>query len=199
MFPDELKSERLTFHRLSRDNLSVREFYDACKQSPEMETVTEYMPWEPHQTMKPSREFLERREKLWDEGDEATYFIVPKAGEDGAGEFAGVATLHCHWDRRVGGLGTWLKKAYWGRGYSGERAGVLMELAFERLDLDYVEVTHHAENTKSQRAIEKYMAAHGGQQDAILRNWLPYSDHVADEVYYSVSQDQWREAVSAES
>lgn len=196
LFPEQIETDRLVLKRLSTANLSVREFYDICKPSPEMEVVTKYMPWEPHATMKPTQEFMERREKLWDDGAEAAYFILPKDGEAGAGQFAGTATLHCDWERRVGGLGTWLRKAYWGRGYSGERAAALMQLAFERLDLEYVKVTHHVENEKSQRAIEKYIEAHGGQRDATLRNWLPYEDHVSDQVSYSVSHDQWREAVA---
>ncbi|WP_338729433.1 GNAT family protein [Haladaptatus sp. DJG-WS-42] len=195
LFPEQIETERLVLRRLSMDNLSVREFYDICKPSPEMEAVTKYMPWKPHATMKPTREFMARREKLWNDGEEAAYFILPREGEDGAGQFAGTATLHCDWERRVGGLGTWLRKDYWGRGYSGERAAALMQLAFDRLDLAYVKVTHHTENDKSKRAVEKYVEAHGGRRDATLRNWLPYEDHVSDQVYYSVSQSQWREAV----
>jgi ribosomal-protein-alanine N-acetyltransferase len=47
--------------------------------------------------------------------------------------------LSIDWDRRVGTLGTWLRKSYWGRGYSSERAAALIELVFEQLDLEIIE------------------------------------------------------------
>ena len=36
------------------------------------------------------------------------------------------------WNRRTATLGTWLRKPFWGQGYSGERAARMLELAFDR-------------------------------------------------------------------
>ncbi|EMA46511.1 GNAT family N-acetyltransferase [Halococcus saccharolyticus] len=159
-----------------------------------MDEVTRYMPWDPHATINESKEFIDGAEKRWKEAEGADYAIRPAEDEGGAGAFAGVGSLHLDWDRQTGSLGMWLRKRFWGRGYSGERAAALMELAFERLDLEVVAVTHHADNEKSKRAIEKYVEAHGGQCEGYLRNWAPYGDEVADEYRYTVTQAEYRDA-----
>jgi len=53
-----------------------------------------------------------------------------------AGEIAGFGGFSVDWEKRTAVLGTWLRKRFWGRGYSGERAAALVEVAFENLDLD---------------------------------------------------------------
>jgi RimJ/RimL family protein N-acetyltransferase len=197
MFPERIETDRLVLERLCHKHVDLHEFYRICSDadgSEEIDDVTRYMPWEPHTTINESREFIDGAEERWKEGESADYIIRPGDGEDGADTFAGVGSLHPDWDRRTGGLGTWLRKRFWGRGYSGERAAALMELAFERLDLDCVAVTHHADNEKSRRAIEKYVEAHGGRCEGRLRNWVPYGDEVADEYRYTITQDEYRAA-----
>ena len=195
MFPERIETDRLVLERLCRENIDCFEFYRICSDadgSEDMTEVTRYMPWEPHETVNESKEFIDGAEKRWNDGEGATYVVRPRDGEDGADEFAGVGGLATDWDRRTGGLGTWLRKKFWGRGYSGERAAALMEVAFSRLDLEVVAVTHHADNDKSRRAIEKYVEAHGGRCEGRLRNWVPYGDKVADEYRYTITQEEYR-------
>lgn len=197
MFPERIETERLILEQVCHENIDLFEFYRICSDidgNEDMTEVTQYMPWNPHKTVNESREFIEASEKKWDDGEAATYFIRPRDSEDGAGAFAGNAGLGVDWERRTGKLGTWLRKRFWGRGYSGERAAALMEVAFERLDLAVVAVTHHADNQKSRRAIEKYIEAHGGRREGLLRNWLPYEDEIADEYRYTVTQAEYRVA-----
>jgi len=110
----------------------------------------------PHETKKETLEFLERGRERWEDNEAASYVIRPREGEDGAGEIAGFGGFSVDWEKRTAVLGTWLRKRFWGRGYSGERAAALVEVAFENLDLDLVAVSHLPENAQSQRAIEKY-------------------------------------------
>jgi ribosomal-protein-alanine N-acetyltransferase len=197
MFPERIETDRLILERLCHETLDVFEFYRVCSDADgteEMAEVTQYMPWDPHETVNESKEFIDRCEEQWDESEAATYVIHPRDGEDGAGAFAGAGGLHLDWERRTARLGTWLRKRFWGRGYSGERAAALMGVAFEQLDLEVVAVTHHAENDKSQRAIEKYVDAHGGRCEGRLRNWVPYGDEVADEYRYTITHEEYRAA-----
>lgn len=197
MFPDRIETERLVLERLCHANLDVFEFYRICSDThgeEDIDEITHYMPWGPHKTIKESKEFIDRCEKQWKNGKAATYLIRPRDGETGAGEYAGNAALEIDWDRRTGTLGIWLRKRFWGRGYSGERAGALMKLAFDQLDLEVVSVTHHADNDRSRRAIEKYIDAHGGRCEGLLRNWLPYEEEVADEYRYTVTREEYRAA-----
>lgn len=67
-----------------------------------------------------------------------------------------------------------------------------MELAFDRLDLELVAVTHRVDNRKSRRAIEKYVEAHDGQCDGLLRNWYVDADgEPVDKRRYTVTCEQY--------
>lgn len=193
LFPERIETDRLVLERLD-EAIEPIELYEICSADDGIEDLTRYMPWTPHETPTETREFLDRSRTKWENDECASYAIFPRDGEDGSDEFAGVGSLATDWDRRTGNLGTWLRKRYWGRGYSGERAAALMELAFERLDLELISVTHHVENEKSRRAIETYVERHGGRREGVLRNFVPYEDHVADEVRYTISREEYETA-----
>jgi RimJ/RimL family protein N-acetyltransferase len=112
-----------------------------------------------------------------------------------ADELAGTTNLHFDWDRRSAELGIWLRKPFWGRGYSGERAAALLELAFDLLDLEVVGASHQDGNEQSRRAIEKYVERFGGQYDGLLRNFAPKGDEVRDLHRYTISKEQYQNAV----
>ncbi|MFC3477075.1 GNAT family N-acetyltransferase [Halobacterium litoreum] len=200
VFPETLTTPRLRLERCSRDNVTVREFYRAAsRNSPNIEDVTEHLTWSPHESPKESRDTLIHFEEQWDEGDVATYAIRLREDEaERLGEnpdaLAGTCGLTCHWEQDCAVLGVWLREAYWGNGYSGERADALLELAFDGLDFGVVAVTHHADNAKSEAAIEKYVAANGGRREGLLRHHGDSPDGPVDEVRYTISASEWRDA-----
>ncbi|WP_435177585.1 GNAT family N-acetyltransferase [Halorussus sp. AFM4] len=205
MFPERVETDRLVLEPLTPEYVDVLAFYrHASRHNPHIEEITEYLTWEPHATPKETLEFLESRAEAWEAGEDASYVVRTKDEEGGAvegadgdsrgGEIAGAAGLHPDWDRRTGTLGTWLRKPFWGRGYSGERAAALMDVAFDRLDLEVVAVTHQDGNENSRRAIEKYVAAHGGQREGLLRNGGVSPDGPVDVHRYTVTREQWSEA-----
>lgn len=196
MFPETIESDRLRLERLTMEHLF--EFYDHVSiGSPGIEEITQYVTWSPHRSLKETRTFIEEQENQWTEGEGATYVVYLRETEDNAGEFGGITGLSIDWSRRTGTLGLWLRKPLWGRGYSSERAALLMDLAFERLDLDLVAVSHHPDNERSERAIRKYINAHGGRCEGHLRNHLVYQDGtVVDEVRYSITQEEYHASQS---
>lgn len=194
MFPTQIETDRLTLERLCRENVATTELYrHMSDDAPDIEEITEYVQWDPHRTIKDTHDHLEEVEAEWDDRRRATYAIRPDESEDGAGELAGVTNLLVGWERRAAELGIWLRKPFWGRGYAGERAAALYELAFERLDLELVGAAHHVGNERSKRAIRRYVDAHGGQHDGILRNWIPNGEEVRDVNRYTVTREQYRE------
>ena len=195
-FPTTIETERLVFEQLSSETVDLRKLYRICSTDPAIDEITRYMPWDPHRTLNKTREFVEWCETGWDDGEQAVYVIRPADGEDGAGVLAGVTRLECEWERRSAMFELWLRKRFWGRGYSSERAAALMELAFERLDLDLVHVNHEDGNDRSKTAIKKYIDAHGGQYDGLLKNWGPRDKEVVDAHRYTITQRQYREATT---
>ncbi|WP_248516149.1 GNAT family N-acetyltransferase [Salinarchaeum laminariae] len=171
LFPERIETERLVFEPMYEVDVNV--LYEVCAADEGIEVVTEYMPWDPHDTPKETAEFLKRQADQWEDGDSAGYVVRPADGEDGGGEIAGSTALHVDWDKRLGTIGLWLRKGFWGRGYSGERAGALLAVAFDHLDLEVVAVTHMIGNEKSRRAIEAYVDRFGGRHEGLLRNFEP--------------------------
>ncbi|WP_458188210.1 GNAT family N-acetyltransferase [Haladaptatus sp. NG-WS-4] len=192
MFPERIETERLELEAITHETVDVFDLYRyTAHDAPHIDELTEHLSWDPHATPKETKEFVDWAESRREKTKGAEFVIRPKAGEPNAGEFAGTTGLGIDWERRTGTFGLWLRKPFWGRGYSGERAGALMELAFDRLDLELVAVEHLDGNEQSRRAIEKYVDAHGGQYDGILRNWQPDGDEVRDSHRYTISREQW--------
>jgi RimJ/RimL family protein N-acetyltransferase len=198
MFPETIETERLRLEPRFPERVDLDACYRICSSDPAIDEVTEYVTWDPHETKKETLEFLERGRERWEDREAASYVIRPREGEDGAGEIAGFGGFSVDWDRRTAELGTWLRKRFWGRGYSGERAAALVEVAFEALDLEVVAVSHHPDNDNSRRAIERYVDRLGGRREGRLRNTLTFLDgSVHDEVRYTISQAEWRAATES--
>ncbi|SEP92132.1 GNAT family N-acetyltransferase [Natrinema salaciae] len=193
MFPDELETDRLRLERLCHETVDARELYECFARGygEDLDEVFEHVPQTPYRTVMDAHEQIEDAETRWADRDGAEYVIRPRDGEDRAGELAGFTGLTCQWERRTGQLGLILRKPFWGREYSGERAAALLELAFDRLDLELVTAGHNEGNEKSKRAIETYIEANGGQYDGVLRNWVPMDDAVADLHRYTVTKAQY--------
>ncbi|WP_123537390.1 GNAT family N-acetyltransferase [Halosimplex salinum] len=196
LFPERIETERLVLEPATTETLDPLDQYEHVREgAPHIDDITEYVTWEPHETPKETEEFLELITEQRESGEGATYAIRPKPGEDGAGEFAGFTGITVDWDARRATFGAWLRKPFWGRGYSGERAAAFMPVAFDRLDLDAVVVTVHEGNEKSRKAVSRYIEAHGGHREGLLRNFEVNMDgSVVDVHRFTVTADEYREA-----
>ncbi|WP_313691041.1 GNAT family N-acetyltransferase [Halorarum halobium] len=197
MFPERILTDRL---RLDRHDAAVNPlaFYEhaGAGRSGTVAEECEFLSWQPHRHPKESHDVLEGFREGWEERESAAYAVFPREGEAGAGEYAGNTGLHLDWEKRTGTLGIWLRKPFWGRGYSGERALALAELAFARLDLELLAVSVFPENEQSVRAIEKYVDRMGGRREGRLRNEIvPDGEDPRDVLRFSVSQAEWRDSV----
>lgn len=195
LFPETVLTERLRLERLTPENPATGELYEYCREgAPDIEEATEYVSWNPYPHLEATRDFQRRAEEKWDDGDAATYVVRPREGED-AGSFAGNTSLFVRWGHRRVHFGMFLRKPFWGQGYSGERANAMIALSFERLDLSVVVVTHVVGNEKSRKAIERYVKRNGGGFDGTFRNLVVDQDgNVHDCRRYSVTAEEWREA-----
>lgn len=197
-FPTSVTTGRLRLERLDADAVSLHDLYEVCAHDDGIDAVTEHVTWDPHAHPKETQEFVERAVEGWEAGEDATYVVRPREGEDGAGEFAGTAGLHPDWDRQRAELGTWLRRRFWGREYAAERAHALMTVAFDHLDLDVVVARCFVENERSRRAIEKYVEAAGGRHEGRLRNDAVDGSGPRDVHRYSVAREEWRGSAAAD-
>lgn len=194
LFPERIETDRLVLEQLCHEKVDLFEYYHHLSECEEdIEEVLEYIAgFDPHQTPKETKEFIDDAEDSWDKDEMAWYVIRPKEAEDGAGEIAGGALLEVDWDRRAGTLGIWLRKPFWGRGYAGERASALLDVTFNQLDLEIAKITCEIDNEKSRKAIEKYIEEYGGQYDGVLRHYAVDTDgNPIDYHNYSILREQY--------
>ncbi|WP_239640354.1 hypothetical protein [Halogeometricum pallidum] len=58
MFPVEIRTDRLSLRRATREEVSTLECYDYCREGAEdIDEVTRYVPWDPHATPKETLAF----------------------------------------------------------------------------------------------------------------------------------------------
>lgn len=194
LFPAEMESGRLRYEHASPETLDPLDLYEHVRAgAPHIDEITRYVSWDPYEHPKQTVDWIEQCGEAFEGQESATYAIYPTEG-DGAGEFAGFAGLHPDWDHRVATMGTWLRKPFWGRGYSGERAARILELAFDRLDLDLVTVSHDPANDNSRWAIERYVDRFGGRREGHIRNDTIINGEPRDPIRYGISRAEWAEA-----
>lgn len=192
MFPESFETDRLRFERCCRSTVDPREFYELrSERTPSIQDETRYLPWDPVDTVGEAADVLETFERQWEERDRAEWLLRPKAGEDGAGEIAGTAGLLLEWERDLAHPAIWLRKPFWGRGYAGERADALLEIAFERLDLGVVAIPVQRENERSYRAVERYVERHGGRYEGVFRSHAARSDGPIDHHRFSITREEY--------
>lgn len=194
LFPETFETERLRFERISPETLDAKSLYPYVSSESGIADPTQYMTWDPHSHPGETMEYVQAVGEGNDAAETGNYALHPKDDESGCGEFAGNAGIGPDWDRRSAELGIWLRKPFWGRGYSGERADAFVELAFERLDLETVVVTVVDENDRSVRAIEKYVDRWGGSRDGYFRHLGMHGDGPASLHQYSITRDDYETA-----
>ena len=197
LFPDSLETERLSLEELSRETIAPLDFYRILAHDDGIQDVTEYTPWDPHETPKETLDFLQLIEQERANYENAEWAVFPSGAENGAGDLAGVVGLELDWDRRMGHLGVWFRERFWGREYADEALSALLPLAFEQLELDLVAADVRTANRKSRRAFDKFVERHGGQLDGVFRNgWLDLDGAVHDKCRYSITREEWANAQS---
>lgn len=191
MFPTTLQTPRLDFQRLCRDTVSVEEYYSLVGQvNPTAEAEMQYIPREPVASMGAAADRLADFEARWDARDRAEYALFSRE----TGRLVGTAGLLCRWEQSVALPAVRLRKAVWGRGYAGERADALLELAFDRLDFDCVSIPVHADNEQSRRAVARYVDRHGGRYEGCFRHDAAREDGPVDRHQFSITSDEYEDA-----
>lgn len=210
VFPGRIDADRLELRVLSPETVDPFEFYaHTGPHAPHIEAITEHLPWDPNPTVKAALDHLEDCADGFREGDRCSYLVVSRADEPAPGSdgddsdrpapgWAGTATLDLDWDRRSCEYGVWLRKPYWGRGYAVEAGGALLAVAFERLDLELVEIKHEDGNDASRSMIESLVDRFGGRYEGLLRNDKPGSDGPRDMHRFTVDGSEYREATGGD-
>ncbi len=173
-------TERLLLRPFQADDLD--DLY-AIQSRPE---VVRYLYWEVR-TREEVRDVLARRtgmHRLIDEGDT---LVLAVARRD-TGRVVGDVNLR--WtsvEHRQGEIGFVVSPAEQGKGYAGEAAAAMLELAFRRLDLHRVVGRTDARNAASAALLRRLgmrQEAHFVQNELFKGEW-------GDELVFAVLDDEW--------
>jgi len=102
---------------------------------------------------------------------------------------AGVVTFdYIDWSNRAALIGFWLGKSFQGRGIMTRTCSALIDLAFDELGLNRVEIFCALENMRCRLVPERL----GFRQEGVSRQreWL--HDHFVDTVSYSMLASDWK-------
>jgi len=132
--------------------------------------------------------FLSRLEDTAGNGQEFFYSMYTKDKT-----FIGQTTIEdVDWDLKRCSIGVWLRKEYWGNGYSQKRAEAVLYTIFDDLELEIVEITAIPENTNCIKSIEKYLSKLGGQFNGIQRRaTVTPSGEPHDLAMYSITKEEF--------
>jgi RimJ/RimL family protein N-acetyltransferase len=95
LFLTAARSPRLRYELVHQDPFDPYEMYEHARAgAPDVESITRWVTWDPHPHPRETAEFVERVGEQFDDEQGVTFALHPRDGEDGAGEFAGMAGLH---------------------------------------------------------------------------------------------------------
>jgi len=110
------------------------------------------------------------------------------------GEMAGqIEYNYLDWENRKTEIGYWLGESFQGKGLIIKSCRVLIDHAFDVLNLTRIEIRCGAENSKSRKIPEKL----GFKEEGIARQsgWL--HDRYIDHIIYAILANEWRNANAA--
>ena len=188
MFPVCIETNRLKLspvHQEINPNLLNKYCSD---RNDTIDEVTKYISWNKHTSMLESIRIFSKMREEWFNADTAHYAITHKQNS----EFAGLCSLDLDHERNQGEIGVWLRKKYWGKKISKERAFALLELAFQTLELSSVLVVVAEDNKKSQKAVTNYISEVNGNKKCQMPDYHLFTDGtVKDSIIYSITKKQF--------
>lgn len=98
-----------------------------------------------------ARDWIRQKNKDWPAGLDYQFVVT----EAGTGDLVGHGGLRMDEMRRVGELGYWFGRRYWGRGYASEAAEALVAFGFLDLKLERIWSAVHPANLASARVLVK--------------------------------------------
>lgn len=151
--------------------------------------VTRFFSWGPYARVEEAEAYIARLPAEREAGRQLDFVIEHR--EAGAIGVIGLGEWSVR-DRRAV-VGTWLGRAWWGRGANLEAKALLTALAFGPLGLERVGAYAAPGNPRSARALEKL----GFVAEGTLRTFHRHGDTVHDVRVFSLLRAEWERSVLA--
>ena len=178
------------FEELSTSNLILRRFrYDDTEDFYARvggnEKVTEYMLWEPHNSVEKTKASIEKVLQRYETGKAYTWAIALKENDSVIGR---IDLLRFDEDTESCSFAYMLGEEFWGRGFGTEALAAVMEFAFEKMQIQLVVADHMCENGASGAVMRKVGMTYVKTYKAKYEK----SGKVYDADEYKITCDEWR-------
>lgn len=189
-FPEWIETDRLRFERLTPESVSPKLLYESFNNN---EGTDRYFTTDEPlgTTWSDVYDQYEEADQLWEKGTFAFYALFTRDKHD----FIGFGTIEdIDLSKHRAEIGIWLHQRAWGNGYSQERAEALLEILFNHLYFELVEMTVVTENENSINSVNKYISKFGGSFDGKLRHatYTPTGD-IHDVYKWSISRSEFND------
>ena len=154
--PKLFETDRLVLRQPVKEDASA--IFEEYAQDRE---VSRYLTWKPHKSIKETRAFLFRCEKVWREGTSFPWSVIRKTDRQLMG------MIEISFEQNGAILGFVLARKYWGNGFIPEAVKTLIKWCLKQDELHRVWAFCDIENSASARAMQKA----GMSREGILRSW----------------------------
>lgn len=187
--PHELHQERVVLRAPRRGDAGP--LHEAIA-----ETLAELVPWlpwaRPEHSRADTRRYLRATRAAWARRASFEFLIEERT----TGRILGMTSLHrIDWSRRCAGVGYWVRRSAWSRGYATEAADAALTHGFRSLLLHRVEALVALANKSSQRVVEKL----GFMREGIAREVEFVDGRFLDHYQYSLLDSDARPRVGRRS
>ena len=143
-----------------------------------------YMPWEPHQSIQETYEYLERVMERYRQSRPGPWAIVHRRDA----KMIGTCSFS-KWEREDNRaeIGYVLNPRYWGQGYMSEAVRAIVAFGFRELGLNRIQARCDVPNVGSARVMEKA----GMTFEGVLRQLLLVKGSYRDLKIYSILRSEW--------
>lgn len=154
--------ERLPGTRIVLRRSSLVDAEDIFRNYATDETVTHFLPWNPHADVNATRLFLQRANEQWRNGTDFSYSIIHNDSE----QVIGMISMRPH--GHIVEMGYVLSRHFWGQGIMTEALTTLSDWCLGQPEIWRVEAYCDVENKASARVMVKA----GMQEEGVLARYL---------------------------
>jgi [ribosomal protein S5]-alanine N-acetyltransferase len=173
-----LETKRLKLRKIILDD--VEDMYSYCSN----EEVPKYASWNAHNSLKETKETIERVINQWENRKLVHWGIEYKENRKliGTIEFVTLDTQH-----KVAEIGYAVSQEYWGKGIATEAANEVIKFGFNNINMVRIQARCYLENIGSARVMEKAKMSFKG----VIRKGLFVKGKHQDLKMYSILSDEY--------
>lgn len=176
-FP-QLETKRLILREMTFDD--EEDIFESFSD----ENVTKYFSMKPFASVEESEKIIKRAKNLFEEENGIQWGIVLKESNILVGTCGYEAWVKSSYR---GEIGYDLRLSHWGRGIMSEALRAVIQYGFEEMELNRIEATTRADNTRSVNMLSRL----GFQKEGLLRETVYWEGTFYDQILFSLLKREW--------